>query len=347
MVDVNYHVPDIDSASTAFSHLVESTFAYAAKNLPLPAFEGEAAHISHKGSIPNLLTPALQRVFGVEGYVQISNVYDGLVQASISPLSPQVPGRTRIAIEKILRNLAVPLCLAGYGIHVRPNEIDEPKIAQVKDQVSEFLFSLPVRRKASQPTVGPKGTEKARLLSSPPPTSFHVSEDSGFVPSSASQALPTPEPTPSIRSHGSVCPPSESEDPSSLRLGYLATTDVQRTLPAKMQILLARWTLGADPADYDWDAVTQRVDVAGGEDNNVQMQEDQNVNKRHKRASVNLRGSLSQPLSRDIGEDSYPEGSQMYPEHQGIMSQPQPGPSGARQTKSSTGKKKRKPAGFK
>lgn len=340
LADTNYLIPDIDSASAAFLDLVESALAYAAKDLSSLDLEDATIPICHNAAIPNLLTPALQRLFGIEGHAQMSHVYDSLVQAFISPLPPQIPGRTRIAIEKVLREGAASICLASHGIHNRPTGKVEPKFTKNQGKVPEFLSGLPVRRKALESSLITRGKERARFSSPPLASSLPASQDIDFVPSSASRALPTPEPTPSVRSHTSVCSSSASEDPSSLRLRSLTTTDIQVTLPIKMRDLLAHWTPGADPSQYTWDPTQQRVDI-DGKAREPQTQQAPNAKKHDK---PNHGGAWSQPLPQDnpnLGS------SQKSRENEGIMSQPQPGLFGTRQVKSSKGKKNMRPAGFK
>lgn len=304
--------------------------------------------------VSNILSPTLQAALGIRNTAELSSIYESLIETWIVPLSRQVPGRGRIALEKVLRDMTGQICLASYAVRINVSAGGKEENDQTESLEAGARFELPVRRRASVTSLGKgKGKERADAMSSPPPVSSQMSEDAGFTPSSPVAALPTPEPTPSLRSRSSVSSLAGSEDPSSLHLRAYAGLTPQPALPANLSDLLGQWQDGADPAKYDWEAAQQATIT--GSDDELRSRQHRRAGKQRKRQRDHTVGPSSQPEPKRLG-GSQPQqgrdtqdmqGSSQQTERAVTMSQVEPGKFGGRRIKSKKPKVKLRPAGFK
>lgn len=200
--------------------------------------------------------------------LSLGHIYDSLVKYGISPLSLAVPGRVRVAIEKRLRDLATHMSLATIGVCVRSkvaendNDYEDEEVIEEHVPMNEQLFNLPVRRKRSFPTLPIKPQIQLSGKSSPSLVSSQISEDTGLMPASQPVAptLPTPDPTPSLRSRSSISSlAAPSEDAASQRLRALATLTPQPALPSSASDILRQWFTGTNPDAYDWEATQTAI----------------------------------------------------------------------------------------
>ncbi|CAF9910222.1 MAG: hypothetical protein ALECFALPRED_006424 [Alectoria fallacina] len=348
IVDASISVLDIDKAFGDFVDFLDDIKGLSAEHENgLDADEGRQLVVS------NLLTPNLQAGLGIRDTAKLSSIYETLIQTWIVPLSRRIPGRVRIALEKLLRDIAGQICLASCTMRIvtgtRGEEKNPPESLE-----AGVRFALPVRRRISATDLG-KGKERLDAVSSPPPASSQMSEDVGFMPSSSFAALPTPEPTPSLRSRSSVSSLAGSEDPASQRLRAYASLTPQPALPVKMLNLLGHWQVGVDPNKYDWEAAQQATITEGESEDESQARQRQRSEKRRKRRRENTVGPSSQPMPKRLG-GSQPQQGQNTRDTQGssqqtervvTMSQVEPGKFGGRHAKNKNLKVKARPAGFK
>lgn len=307
--------------------------------------------------VSTILTPKLQAGLGFRDSTEIHSIYEHLIQTWIVPMSRQIPGRVRIALEKILRDIAGQICLASYAICIDVGSKGEEEEDHSENWEAGARFILPVRRRRTSATsLGKgKGKERSDAVPSPPPVSSQTSEDARFMPLSALPALPTPEPTPSLRSGSSVASLASSEDPASQRLRAYASLTPQPGLPAKMANLLGHWQVGVDPAKYDWEAVDQATVTEDGSGDESQKRQHQRAAKRRKKLGETTVGPSAQPTSKRLGNSqpqqghvSYDlQGSSQQTERAVTMSQVEPGKFGGRHAKNKKLKVKGRPAGFK
>ena len=308
--------------------------------------------------VSTILTPKLQAGLGFRDSVELHSIYEHLIKTWIVPMSRQIPGRVRIATEKFLRDIAGQICLASYAIRIdvgSKGEEDEEEGHSENLQAGAH-FILPVRRRTSATSLSKgKGKERSDAVPSPPPVSSQTSEDASFMPLSALPALPTPEPTPSLRSGSSVASLASSEDPASQRLRAYASLTPQPALPAKLANLLGHWQVGVDPAKYDWEAVDQATVTEDGSGDESQKRQHQRAAKRRKKLGESTVGPPAQPTSKRLG-NSQPQqgyvsgdlqGSSQQTERAVTMSQVEPGKFGGRRAKNKKLKVKGRPAGFK
>ena len=303
--------------------------------------------------VATILTPKLQAGLGFRD-TELSSIYETLIQTWIVPMSRQLPSRVRIALEKTLRDIAGQICLASYAMRIEMGSKGKEERDQSENWEAGARFELPVRRRTSRTSLG-KGKERSDAVPSSPPVSSQMSEDAGILPSSVLAALPTPEPTPSLRSRGSVSSLASSEDPASQRLRAYASLTPQPALPAKLSNLLGHWQVGADPAKYEWEAVHQATVIEDESEDELQKMQRQREEKRQKRQRQSTVGPSSQPMSKRLGV-SQPQQAQDTQDMQGssqqtqravTMSQVEPGKFGGRHAKKMKSKDKTRPAGFK
>lgn len=262
LLDLNPSVLDIDAASNMLSDLLISI-----NDISVPSESGERSTSKSNALISNLFVGQVYKEFQLRPEIDektlMSRIYDSLMTAWISPLSNRIPGRIRVVVEKNIREIAAQICLASLGIHLNPIALQDEDIDGQPSPEHDGTLNLPLRRKSSFQKRSVQRGAKSAERSSSPLASSHISEDVGFMPASAqaSQALPTPEMTPSLRSRSSVASLGESEDPACQRLKALAKLASQPALPIPASNILRQWSIGADPANFDWEAVQQDLDA--------------------------------------------------------------------------------------
>ena len=337
---------DLDKAYGDFVDFLDDI-----KRLTSEHGDGNDTDEGRQSMVSTVLTPTLQASLGFRDATELSSIYEDLIQTWIVPMSHQIPGRVRLRLEKSLRDMAGQICLASYAMRVNLGREGGEEKDQAENWEDGAQFELPVRRRTSATNLG-KGKGRSDVLSSPPPASSQVSEDAGFMPSSAFAALPTPEPTPSIRSRSSVSSLASSEDPASQRLRAYANLTPQPVLPRKMSNLLGHWQIGVDPTEYDWEAAQQATvpeDENGDESRERQRKKAEKRLKRQRESTV---GPSSQPSPKRLGT-SQPQqgldtqGSSQQTGNAVTMSQVEPGKFGGRHAKNKKPKDKGRPAGFK
>ena len=344
-------VLDLDEASGNFVDFIDGV-----RRLTLEYESGNDQDVGKKLAVSSMLTPKLRVALGISDNVDLSSIYEDLIQTWIVSLSRQVPARVRIALEKILRDVAGQICLASYAMRIDSG----PKDKDVNDQPDSLGasagFVLPVRRRTSASDLG-KGKERSDAVSSLPQASSQMTENTESMPQPATAALPTPEPTPSLRSRSSVSSLINSEDPASERLRVYASLAPQSSLPAKLSNLHGQWQLGSDPSQFDGGAAVQAAIGEGQGEGEAESQtrQRQRLGKQRKRQRESSVGPSSQPEPSRLWE-SQPQQGQDTQDAQGssqrtlravTRSQVEPGKFGGRHTKGKKLKVKARPAGFK
>ena len=301
--------------------------------------EGKRLHIS------NVLTPPMKIALGLGESFQLSDVYDSLIKAWIAPLPGTIPTRTRIALEKVLRDVVIQIYLSSYKVRVTQGPTIDKQAAHGDRTESRPPFVLPVRRRVS---VTDLGKDKEPVATSA----------SALASSQASQGdfLLRPSPPPaqlimgSIQSRRKGGPASslvESEDIASLRLKALASLKPQPALPTRMSNLLNQWELDADPATYDWEAAQRAFNIEEESEDEAQTRQRQRNEKRHrKRHRLDMTIPSSQPSTKRVG-GSQPQpaqetqGSSQQTQDIMIQSQVEPGRFGGRPDQAERKKRKK------
>ena len=287
--------------------------------------------------------------------VNLSDAYDKLLHSWVAPLPSRVPGKVRIAIEKVLRKLVVQLCFASLGVRLGPrpgplNQIDGHEATDLAK------LALPVREKGITTGTTDTGKGKTRESSTSPQSIPPVFQGSDFMHDSGTleSSLPTPDPTPSLHSRSSISSPNRLQDPACERLKTLASLGAQPPLPASMLNLLSHWAVGADPANYDWDATRRALATASdteGTGDEAHAKKRQRMEKRLKRQRQDTVGASSQPqVATTWGSQPEParatQGSSQVTESGERLifptSQVEPGPYGGRHAIAAKPSKRRK-----
>jgi RNA polymerase I-specific transcription initiation factor RRN6 len=266
-----------------------------------------------KSTIPNLLA-----------------IYDDLVDNWMTNLPPKVSIQTRLSKHKIIRQLAIELCLSSVGISLQTNDTDLPVAAKGKDAEG---VDVP----------GGIGRDSSPLLFSPEMTPASFSEPA--------LSLPSPARTPSVYSHATTTTGFElGENPAITRLRQYAVSIRSQLDPGKSK-LLASWVPGGDPAEYSWEE--QKTDDSEEEDGRRSRREEA---RRRKRTEKFLnRERARAPIAAESQSAFLPFGSQPDAAHLGFssqtvdelpMTQPDRGAFGSRSAQKGKKKQKRRNAGF-
>ena len=289
--------------------------------------EGKRLHVS------NVLTPPMKTALGLQEAFQLSDVYDSLIEAWIGPLPGTIPGRTRIALEKVVRDVVIQIYLSTFQVRMKQGPTFDKQAAHGDRADSRPQIALPVRRRGSEANLRkdkePVATSSSALESSqaslgdlplrfPPPPAQLTPE--------SSQPRRRNEPAPTL---------VDSEDIASRRLKALARLKPQPALPTRMSNLLNQWELGADPATYDWEAAQQAFNIEEGSENEAQTKQRQRDEKRQKRHRQDMTMPSSQPPTKRVGGSqpqsaSETQGSSQQTQNMVIQSQVEPGRYGGR-----------------
>ena len=250
----------------------------------------------------------------------------------MSSVAATTPRQTVTATERLIRHVATQLQLAGSGISRLPTAMQPERESTRGDKLKPATLILPVRQAARHSDKDQQGNPKQVGAH---PVAF---EEEGFVPAAT---LPTPEPTPSLRSQGSRSSLSGSEDQEDT-----ARRTLSRCGGVAMDIL-SQWSLGQEPEDKDWEAKTATDEQDEIPRHFVNLQGKRKRKDRERMARVQdaeAEGPSWQAVPRALmaSQDSVPnygvDSSQPMPL---VMSQPQPGRHGGRRVS-----KKAKKAGF-
>jgi len=197
--------------------------------------------------------------------------YDAIVSHWISPLSPWVPGRVRLAKEQHARRLAAELALASHVLRVE--DIEEPTETQEDTKTTgsqKQSWDLPMHMASSQ-----VNNPYASQLQSQ---------------SQSQSALPTPSPTgtPSVTTASSRTSVYSAEV-SHLKKFTTFTKPTPSTLPRSLTKILNHWTLGSDPSAYDWIATSRTISQQTREEEaDSQLTEKQRA-RAHRKAERHIR----------------------------------------------------------
>ncbi|MCJ1435456.1 hypothetical protein MMC27_004829 [Xylographa pallens] len=273
-------------------------------------------------NIWSLLTMAMANAFynhrDYDDQISLMRLYETALNMWIKPLGLHVPGRTRVALEKRLRNITVQLYLScqglQYGLHVYGQ--DNPMTIT---NVEGGEFVLPLRRKASVTSLSTKGKERTRESSPDHPIASASQEYMPKVP----RMLPTPEPTPSLHSQHSVSSSTNTNLVSHQRLQALASMNPQPPLSDSLTRILSHWSIGEDPIQYSWSETQQSLNQSDVEDE-VGLKRQHRLEKRLKRQRQESQGASSQQSSAWL-VSSQPHTSQAIQSSSQMVELPLPG----------------------
>ena len=239
--------------------------------------------------------------------ISLVQIYDSLVKQWITTLAADVPGRVRVAMEKRLRRIATEIYLSSYGIKgSQPGTLAAESGELGSDEDNQLV--LPVRDKTLRSNLITEGKEKNRSQPRPRHRTITLSP----YPDLPRISLPTPAPTPSLHSQASFSSNTPSEDPACARLQALAHLAPQPPLPDSSTRILAHWSLGTDPALYDWETTKRRLQPRTASE----AREDERIAEQRRRYEKSLKrqqlreagmGSSSQMVAPPVVSASQPD----------------------------------------
>ena len=303
--------------------------------------EGKRLHVS------NVLTPPMKTTLGLQEPFQLSDVYDSLIKAWIRPLPGTIQGRTRIMVEKVVRDVVIQIYLSTFQVCMKQGPTFDKQAAHGDRADSRPQIALPVRGRGFEANLR-KDKEPVVTSSSALESSQASLDDLPSRPQPHHAQL-IPESSQSRRRNGPAPTLVDSEDIASRRLKALARLKPQPALPTRMSNLLNQWEPGADPATYDWEAAQQAFNIEEGSENEAQTKQRQHHEKRQKRHMQDMTMPSSQPPTKRVG-GSQPQsaqgtqGSSQPTQNMVIQSQVEPGRYGGRPEQAK--QKKHKKPGF-
>ncbi|KAL8926397.1 MAG: hypothetical protein Q9208_002940 [Pyrenodesmia sp. 3 TL-2023] len=228
-----------------------------------PGGRSESEDLSKGGiMLSRLASPSLPSCLQAGPNGLLTQTYDGLVTSWITSLARKVPGRVRTRYERTIRGIAAELQLASVGV----------RLQTVGDQVDNCFEGIATAEQA--PITIPDRSIPVFAQESRCVQAKALEQASAQVASSQTVAghdsppatgLPTPEPTPSLRSQGSGGSQSTQdviEDPILRRLRAHVTVAPRPLLPATRTRILSHWPKGGNPDDYDWEKSKEHLETA-------------------------------------------------------------------------------------
>lgn len=325
-------VIDVDAASSSLEECLQNTN-------PAAVSHEDSENNQHQSSVSDAPMKSFCHNLGTEDELQLSQLYDRVVRLWISPLPLHSPGRVRIVNEKVARMMAAQLCLACF----RVDPSSPVTINSFSEDTAQCQSQLEFQHRSRTLAMEQSG-QSTQVL----PTSAETHGSIG-----AAQFLPTPEPTPSVRSRSSMSSISASES--------LASHIIRSRVPhLKPQIfsdsissnIMLHWGEGMDPLVYDWETMERTVaidDEAAEVDESSQRRRKHREEKQRKRLREREDGHSTQPAPREV-KSSQPQESlgtqeSIFATEPIVMSQVEPGLHGGRRSLAKNRLQRRK-AGF-
>ena len=207
------------------------------------------------------------------------DIYNRLVKCWISSLSPKMPSRSRVNLNRMLRTIALQVYLSFHSIENTASGLPaEPELPELGTAV-EFP-ALTVRSKTlitPEPSQATKDSQEVHEKS-------RQDRRHTFVLPEAS--LPTPAQSRATSSQRSVSSDPTVPDESYTRLSALAHLDFQPVLQDTGQRLLSHWEMGTDPSAYDWAA---KKEVYEREELDAQLADDPEALKQKRRREKRMK----------------------------------------------------------
>ncbi|KAI9737753.1 MAG: hypothetical protein M1834_009121 [Cirrosporium novae-zelandiae] len=182
---------------------------------------------------------------GDASFPVLSPTYHRLMNSFMAPLSDQLPGKLRFAVEKHIRQTAAMLCLSAISVHIH-----DPTLGDEQDHIT------------SQPQEPQSQTTKGKERATENPTTPYIFNSSP-PPSAQPPLLPTPSATPSLHSLHSLhsdrtsppsSPPLPQQHPTpetDFLLAhlhqYLPTAPITLPFSKTDSEILADWATNSDP----------------------------------------------------------------------------------------------------
>jgi RNA polymerase I-specific transcription initiation factor RRN6 len=273
-------------------------------------------------------------------YPDLLKIYNQLADNWIASLPLKVSAQARLSKFKIIRQIALELCLSSLAVSLRNKATN---VAFATSQDADGGLALPEFDKEDGTIRESSPSNFSSQLASLPERELDLN-------------LLTPAQTPSLYSHATSASDLR-EDPATSRLRQYAVSINSKPDFAKPQ-LLSHWpsTPGGDPAQYSWEATkrAEEEDESGGESEQRTRKDEARRRRRTEKFLRQETARAAEAISQPIVVIS--SGSQPIVAHNGFssqtvddipMTQPDRGAFGSRSTQKDKKKpKKHRTAGF-
>jgi hypothetical protein len=298
---------NVDNASSLLQNFVNGIDDGSIVPGPRSTWEDDSGQ---QQRILQLSTPSVSSAFhdnsDHDSNILVLPTYETLLNRWISSLGSSVPGRTRVSLEKQVRQISIELYLSLHGLHYGP------EVFATDNATGPIGFNdeinLPIRRRHSAESL--TRTSKERPRSSSP-----LRQPTAELPYRGKGMLPTPEPTPSQMSQPPESSSANSRQTPYERLKTLVPLKPQPGSSDSMSSLVDQWEVGLDPNDYGWENPQQYLgsqSEADGPDAESIRRRRQRREKRLKRHHQESMAASSQTDSRNYFS-SQPQVPQILP----------------------------------
>ncbi|RHZ66148.1 hypothetical protein CDV55_101833 [Aspergillus turcosus] len=179
--------------------------------------------------------------------VKLVDIYDRLVNDWLSTLQQDIPGRTRIMKERVIRKMAAELALAQPILQRKP--LNEAGILRSTEEVNHETIddSSPV------PVNPPPSLEiRKRRLSLPREISSDYELEPAVGKNTNQNNFWAEEQEVSKGPNGT--------EPVYCGLASMTTLQIQRPPAGAVATLLSHWQVGSDPVTYNWQRIAQTLE---------------------------------------------------------------------------------------
>ena len=316
MAGNNVSISDIDDTKNRLADLLSQT--------PVEGNDQMSDDGQRRPKIVALpITATLRLGLGLPQEQSFCALYEALIEAHLTPVTENVPGRARVTIERSIRTIAAGLLLATFTIE-RPSGSGDGTFEDQSTEVQELpSFDLPVRRKGRffQPPApqGTRTTSTEPIVTATNSSPFSRDETTSLMQSTPTLDDAASSPAERPDATATPAPAPHPNTPPHRPLSSLGNFSAQPPLPTKLTETLQQWTIGADPALYDW-AATQTAPMSQTEAETEDLSEPSSSGRRRKIK----RRKMSRSMDLDRGAAAGPRPSSSAPYNVISASQPVP-----------------------
>jgi RNA polymerase I-specific transcription initiation factor RRN6 len=179
--------------------------------------------------------------------VKLVDLYDRLVNDWLSTLQHDIPGRTRIMKERVIRKVAAELALTQPILQRKP--LHEAGIGRSTENTNhetiDDLSPMPVNPPSSL-EIGKRRLSVPRVISS----------DYALEPAASKTTIQSIF----LAEEQGVSKSTSGTEPVYCGLASMTTFHTQRPPSGAMANLLSHWQVGSDPATYSWQRMAQTLE---------------------------------------------------------------------------------------
>ncbi|RDL39034.1 uncharacterized protein BP5553_03374 [Venustampulla echinocandica] len=259
-------------------------------------------------------------------------IYDHMVEIWMASLPAEVSVTTRLSKYKIIRQVAIELCLSSVVCSLRRSEPSAPGGDEDED----------VRLPSSGAERPAGGTSPALYSPDMTPEPSQKQRSGG---------VPTLSRTPSLYSHAtSVSRSGSIEDPAVSRLRQYAVSIKSQPDSGKLK-LPSQWVVGDNPDEYSWESAKDTSMAENGERGASRRNREESQRRQLKEKFLSrerLKAAVSQPAFTPFGSQPDPGKHAFSSQSRGDipMTQPDRGTFGSRSLQKPNKKVRRRNAGF-